>query len=96
MFLQFFIHTTRHFLQAKEKKNKQTKRQIITYVEVPVLAPDSVNSDIFPFPVALRSHTKVILDILQSHMYSKTQRLVIVFISLQTTNDNNLYADLLK
>lgn len=34
------------------------------YVEVPVLAPDSVNSDIFPFPVALRSHTKVILDIL--------------------------------
>lgn len=95
MFLQFVIHTTRHFLQAKEKK-KKTKRQIITYVEVPVLAPDSVNSDIFPFPVALRSHTKVISDILQSHMYSKTQRLVIVFISLQTTNDNNLYADLLK
>ena len=61
-----------------------------------MLAPDSVNSDIFPFPVALRSHTKVILDILQSHMYSKTQRLVIVLISLQTTNDNNLYADLLK
>ena len=61
-----------------------------------MLAPDSVNSDIFPFPAALRSHTKVILDILQSHMYSKTQRLVIVFISLQTTNDNNRYADLLK